>query len=542
MNCSNVFHLNILSRSQFINQYDQLLLRFGYLGEEEHVYKLIVNAFDCNPVEKCREGRRLNNSMMIEIEILNSNEELDLIPLNFDLIIPLKSPLKQGDSLGQVKLKQKRENLLFEISNEIVRNDIKVNEQTGELILLNEKILSNRNSYSFAIRYFHLRKQKFLPKQTQISIYFRFMDQIQIISLSYFNQSSVILSQNENLFLIPDKFPLNSSEILFSLQILPFYYSSDEYFLYLNDHQSTFSLIHLQKNIYSLKRLQSSLFHQTPSHFLHFSLQHQLTKQFLSSEFLIELHSISNRTNLCQKHFPYEIFESSTKNHLGNLQVLHTSNEEISSFSSFQVSEDNPNEIFIDQCRMELLQLNSSFPLSQFQLCSSFLQSCFEVQSNVSSSTRMFSFEPTKIKLLFSLAPIELAMVSFAVVFILVMFTMIVIICRLKGVNLCLRIKNYLFYGKKYGLSHAQRLSNAKMTQRVHSIVIRESHSPSMESIKEKTKIDEFAREESNSQINVSNDSSRDSGSNRILEETNQLLDLLVSNRNLHSPRLASEV
>ena len=56
------------------------------------------------------------------------------------------------------------------------------------------------------------------------------------------------------------------------------------------------------------------------------------------------------------------------------------------------------------------------------------------------------------------------------------------------------------------------------------------------------TKIDEFAREESNSQINISNDSSRDNGSSRVLEETNQLLDLLVSNRNLHSPRLASEV
>jgi hypothetical protein len=62
------------------------------------------------------------------------------------------------------------------------------------------------------------------------------------------------------------------------------------------------------------------------------------------------------------------------------------------------------------------------------------------------------------------LRPIEITILALSIVFILATITLIFIICRLKGIHLCLKIKNYLFYGKKYGLSNAQRLSADKMT------------------------------------------------------------------------------
>jgi hypothetical protein len=62
------------------------------------------------------------------------------------------------------------------------------------------------------------------------------------------------------------------------------------------------------------------------------------------------------------------------------------------------------------------------------------------------------------------LRPIEITILALSIVFILATITLIFIICRLKGIHLCLKIKNYLFYGKKYGLSNAQRLSSDKMT------------------------------------------------------------------------------
>ncbi|UJR23807.1 hypothetical protein I4U23_026783 [Adineta vaga] len=96
------------------------------------------------------------------------------------------------------------------------------------------------------------------------------------------------------------------------------------------------------------------------------------------------------------------------------------------------------------------------------------------------------------------------------------MLTLSLIICRLK---FCLRMKNYLFYGKKYGLSQAQRLSTAKMTQRVHSIIVRESQSPSIESMKQS--------EESSPPMNISPD---------------MKMSLSTANQDPHSPRLASEV
>ncbi|CAF1609868.1 unnamed protein product [Adineta ricciae] len=482
---------------------------------------------------------------MIEIEILNSDkEDIDFVKSKYEFIIKMETPLKKGANLGKVKTSQRRKTIFFQIDNEVIENDIKINEETGELTLLNEEILFNKTLISFSIKLFDSIKQKYLLRKTTIVfIYFRFQNQLKSISFSYFNQSSLIQRQNENHFLISSKNSIPSNEILFSIEILPSYYLFDQYFLYLDNTQTQFSLIFQRKNVYSLKLLQPSFSNNL---FLQFSIEHQLTKELLSSQLIIQFQFVSNQENLCQENLFYELFDLSTEKSIGKLQVLKTTNETISSFSTFQISDENPNEIVIDQCQMNFTQLNSSLFLTQFRLCSSssFSPSCFSIEKNISSSNDLLRLKERNssiMKIVLSLTPIEIIFLSFGCVFILSIIMILTIICRLKGRRVCLEIKNYLFYGKKYGLSHAQSLSNAKMNQRVHSIVIRESHSPSIESIKEKIHTDGVSREESNSQqLNISNDSK--SISDRILQETDQLFDLLVSNENLHLPRLASEV
>ncbi|UJR23815.1 hypothetical protein I4U23_026791 [Adineta vaga] len=120
------------------------------------------------------------------------------------------------------------------------------------------------------------------------------------------------------------------------------------------------------------------------------------------------------------------------------------------------------------------------------------------------------------------------------------MLTLSLIICRLK---FCLRMKNYLFYGKKYGLSQAQRLSTAKMTQRVHSIIVRESQSPSIESMKQKTliyNIDQLLGEESSPPMNISPDMRISLSCSSILNRNEENESEI--NRDLNLSRLASEV
>jgi hypothetical protein len=74
--------------------------------------------------------------------------------------------------------------------------------------------------------------------------------------------------------------------------------------------------------------------------------------------------------------------------------------------------------------------------------------------------------------------PIEIAIFCLCLVFILATITLIFIICRLRGFQLCLTIKNYLFYGKKYGLSNAQRLSSTKINVSliILSLLFNQSH------------------------------------------------------------------
>jgi hypothetical protein len=99
---------------------------------------------------------------------------------------------------------------------------------------------------------------------------------------------------------------------------------------------------------------------------------------------------------------------------------------------------------------------NETLNQSQYELCSSFSNQCFLISLINQNSQKIF-------KRFLRFRPIELTILCLSVVFILATITLIVIICRLRGFHLCLSIKNYLFYGKKYGLNQAQRISSTKI-------------------------------------------------------------------------------
>jgi len=180
-------------------------------------------------------------------------------------------------------------------------------------------------------------------------------------------------------------------------------------------------------------------------------IKHQITNEYLSN-LTIEL--IPNILCL-QNSFVY-FYDFNQTNLLGIFQIIQT-NKNISSFSNFYFLN---KQIIINQCQMLIKQLNYSYlqSQSQFKLCSLTNEECFNISSNEIS-----------LKTFFQIRSIELIIFILIFIFILSIITLIIIIYRFKAFHLCLTIKNYLFYGKKYGINNAQRLSSNKITVRSSS-------------------------------------------------------------------------
>ena len=125
------------------------------------------------------------------------------------------------------------------------------------------------------------------------------------------------------------------------------------------------------------------------------------------------------------------------------------------------------NRFFLDQCPIEV-QFNFTADLSTSQLCSAEF-SCF----NITFIPRT----PTK-SLLSSLvwSSSMVVMVGYFFVGLIVVLSMLIVVllllCHLKSFSSCLRMKNYLFYGKKYQLSQMQRLSTSKLNVSLFSSLL----------------------------------------------------------------------
>ncbi|CAF0912133.1 unnamed protein product [Rotaria sordida] len=602
INCLPLFEFEIISKSLLLNQYDQLALKYNSLIKNEYIeneYNLILYAINYNLINNNELFNLMN--INIKIEKILKKPKFDLFEYKF--IIKIKSFLKNGTILGNVNAKSndKKNKILYKLINKT--NFIEINSLTGELFISNENFLLNNNylnnNINLLIEGFYLNN-KYLNCFTNVKIYFRLINYINNISY-YFNIQSLFIKQlnNSNQFFIYKNISIN--EILFQINLFSFYYPFDKYILLLDDnYYSTFSLISSPLiNNFILKisnYLSSKLIY-----LLNIRIKHELTQEWLSTNITIQfilidqLTTISNfiqpslpssssltssltssLLNICLENSTYFLYDFYNKNQIGKLKVIET-NLNISIFSNYLILI-NKNEIVINQCRMLIDQFNLNYlNQTQYELCS-FDYFCFNITLINQQQFSFFSIKNKNknfiLKSILSIRPIEITIFTFSLIFIMATITLILIICRLKGFHLCLSIKNYLFYGKKYGLNNAQRLSSTKMTQRVHSIVVRESRSPSFEHIESKPYIFNFnqvsdqdtipsiniysqssphlpislsstssIQQEERTISNVDNEiTPRTSSSSSFIHETKHLLDIMSINQDLHMSTLASEV
>ncbi|CAF1619335.1 unnamed protein product [Rotaria magnacalcarata] len=609
INCFPLFEFEIISQS-LINQFDQLALKFipPKLNEIiENEYNLVLYAIDYG-----LNHNALFNFMNINIKIEKILRKPKFLLNEYEFIIKVNSSqVKKGAILGNVNAESndKRKRILYRIINKTI-NFIEINSLTGQLFISNDNIINDEIHLLIEASYL-LNENEDFKSFTKVKIFIRSINYLNNISFNINIQSSFIQQLNN-----PTTFSINKNtlinENLFQLTVSSSYYPSDKYILLLDNYYSTFSIISASQlsNNFILKL--SNYLISNSIYLLNFRIKHQLTKEILSTNFTIQLivsdqlatisttssssssplsltltSNLTSKTSLpsiCNENITYFLFDFNNKNPIGKLRVIQT-NINTSYFSNFFLLI-NQNEFIINQCRM-LIDRFDDFNLNetQYELCSiDFI--CYNISSmneqnpflfHQNNATRRFSGN----SILF-LRPIEITILALSIVFILATTSLVLIICRLKGFHLCLTIKNYLFYGKKYGLNNAQRLSTTKMKQRVHSIVVRESRSPSFEPMQSNKSymfnINQITRQETIPAIplysqssprqpislsctssiqqderiisnfdneatpRTSSSSSAAAATTAFLQETNQLLDILSSNHDSHLSALASDV
>ena len=474
MNClSSLFDLIILSQSSLLNQYDQLALKYNPLNENENEndereeYELILYGID-------NGLNNLINSMKIKIKI-DKILKKPLFLLNEYNFIIKDNLLNQNETsvIGIINAKsnQKKEKIIYKILNKTI-NYIKINSLTGELIYLNENrnLTLNLNEIELLIEGCYLNNN-LLKSFVKVNLIFRLLNNLNNISFNYQIQSNLFIKQNQNNlneFFIKKTFPKN--EILFKLSIQSNLYPFDQYLLFLDNSHSLFSLLPSSSSLnHYLLKSNSNLLSESV-YYLIIKIKHQLTNQWLNN-LTIQLTVIDDdddQTNLCFENQTFYLYDFNQRHFIGNLKVIQT-NLNISSFSHF-IIKSNENEIVINECEM-LIEFNSYYlNQSQYHLCST-NHICYNI------TNQFYSFTMKTFKSFFPIRPIEITIFCLCLVFILATISLILIICRLRGFHLCLTIKNYLFYGKKYGLSNAQRLSSTKINVSLNILSLVFNHS-----------------------------------------------------------------
>ncbi|CAF4425876.1 unnamed protein product [Rotaria sp. Silwood2] len=399
----------------------------------------------------------------------------------YEFIIKINSLLKNKTIIGYVNAKSndKKNKIFYKLINKT--NFIEINSLTGQLFISNENFLKINyfNNYiQLLIEAYYLNNEN-IKSFTKVKLYFRSINYINNISFNI-NIKSLFIQQlnNSNTFFIYKNISIN--EILFQLNILSYYYPYDKYFLLLENYSSTFSIISSSNKINNFILKTSNYIISKSIYLLNIKIKHELTQEWLLTNITIKFIVIDQLTtsinliqssssfflsNICLQNFTYFLYDFYNKNQFGKLKVIQT-NLNISVFSNFFIFI-NQNEIIINDCRMLIEQFDLNYlNQTQYELCSS-NNYCFNI-TLINQQFSIFSIKNKNnnfiSKSILLIRPIEITILTFSIIFIMATITLIIIICRLKGFRLCLTIKNYLFYGKKYGLNNAQRLSSTKMT------------------------------------------------------------------------------
>ncbi|CAF1229404.1 unnamed protein product [Adineta ricciae] len=619
INCFPLFQLIVLSQSPSSVNYDRLALKFlpSSSVNIENEYKLRLYAIDNN-----ENGKQLDSSMNLIVKIDRKEKAPWFTQSEYDFVVTINSSSRHNESiLGRVHAISNDPSQVIRYKLLSDSSKIRINSLTGEIVLSNSNLTKLNDEIEFFVQASTLLKEKvtnFLTTRSKVKVIFRSAELLNNITyhfqtISSLNQSKIQRLNSTNTFVIDEHVQINEDLLKISLISNP--YRSDKYILSLDNYLSTFSLISTTPlNTYILRTRRRL----TPKaiYMLNIGVKHKLSQQWLPNlriEFIVieqwSTTTMTTRTSstksrviitnttvyaepigFCIENKNYVLHENHDEK-IGFLKVIETNvhlsqNRSLSSNSFLLI---NSSEITIDGCRMHMDRLESSLNKSlRYQLCSLTDDTdCYNISFTEEMDLESKSDEKHNLRSWFlPMKPIEIVMFVLSMVFVLITIVLIILICRLKGVHICLAIKNYLFYGKKYGLNNNSHVtvSPSKMTQQVHSIVIRESHSSALQPIHiQKNDISEpyiynidhlldreplpstnmftlpspaqmssssssltcSLQREGRTRLTMDNRPSttpRTSSSSSFLQETKQLLEMISSNSNLDSSRLASDV
>ncbi|CAF0846479.1 unnamed protein product [Adineta ricciae] len=617
VNCFPLFQLIVLSQSSSSVNYDRLALKFlpSSSVNIQNEYKLRLYAIDKN-----ENGKQLDSSMNLIVKIDRKEKAPRFTQSEYDFVVTINSSSRHNESIvGRVHAMSNDPSQVIHYKLLSDSSKIRINSLTGEIVLSNSNLTKLDNEIEFFVQAWTLLKEKvtnFLSTRSKVKVIFRSTELLNNITyhfqtISSLNQSKIQRLNSTNTFVIDEH--VQSNEDLLKISLISKPYPSDKYILSLDNYLSTFSLISTTPlNTYILRTRRRP----TPKaiYMLNIGVKHRLSQQWLPNlriEFIvIEQWStttmmtstlsmkprviITNTTvyaepiGFCIENKNYVLHENYDEE-IGFLRVVETNvhlsqNRSLSSKSFLSI---NSSEITIDGCRMHMDNLESSLNKSlRYQLCSLTDDTdCYNISFTEEIDLELKSDEKHNLRSWFlPKKPIEIVMFVLSMVFVLITIVLVFLICRLKGVHICLAIKNYLFYGKKYGLNNNSHVavSPSKMTQQVHSIVIRESRSTAFQPIHIENDISEpyiynidhlldhkplpstnmftlpspaqvsssssltcSLQRESRTRLTMDNRPSatpRTSSSSSFLQETKQLLEMISSNSNLDSSRLASDV
>ncbi|CAF3347849.1 unnamed protein product [Rotaria socialis] len=453
------------------------------------------------------------------------------------------------------------------------------------------------------------------------------------------------LNNDSNTFFLNKNIQRNQN--LLKLSLSSFSYPNDKFIISLENYFNTFFLVPSSSssiNSYFLKLNQQLI--SDYIYLLNIQVKHKLSQHYLPNlnvrlivfdqltttivtnhnqtfvennnhtealRLAVDLNEILNESlEFCLENKSYIIYDMKTYNEVAFLKVVK-SNLFISDFDNltfiltnfFNI---NQSEIIINGCRMLINQLNDVFNKSfEYQLCSlNDHEGCFNLTFIDQINPISFHSGNHVKKFSLPIKPIEKVMVCISIIFLIVTLILILLICRLNDFDLRSKLKTSFFYGKEYGNKKSKHLSSFSFSQppsssstssgsslataeeaaqRVHSIIIRDSHFSSLRSIEINNDdnepylfdIDHFFQREPLPKTNtfifpttgpISSSSSSSSSSpsvtlqrqentistvdNRLstpkissssfLQETKQLLDMISLNLNYDLSKLTSEV
>ena len=492
--CYPLFDLMVLSQStESSTNFDQLALKYSPSLSTHRLrdrYELVIDAFNPNQRDGEREGR---SSLFIHIHIRRQTNDIRFTLSDYRFVHTSSHSRLVGHVVARSSTGTENHGIRYRL---IDGDDdlIVLNEVTGELSLREEPtvVATKVNPIELLVEAFDPfgEDEKRRSNVTRVKIFFRPLEQLRNVSLRFSSSSNIAqVDRSSASFFVSRTLPMDVD--LVELTVHSPFFPTDPHLLLLLNHRSTFSLLPSSLNIYRLKLhrpLRSSTTYQ-----LTIAVQHQLSQQIVANVtvelIVLDLTSSSPPTTMtttsmrvgCRENSSWTL-QRGDGEVIGRLMVVTVDSSDTdfspsTLFVSTSISM-NESELMADDCRMRLLSPSSSSSSSSsvshlhlneshcYQLCSASstsLNICFNVtwidERSSSSSSMVLDGSSRSIK------PIEVAMFSFSMLFILATVTLLVIICRLQAFHLCLTLKNYLFYGKKYGLSHAQRLStSAKIT------------------------------------------------------------------------------